>query len=243
MSKVFQALERVEGLRRRSAADVLAPRKRADGTSRPDSSDPAEYERLCAAILQARIAAPFKTMMVASPDHGEGGSTVAVGLAKALAARLRVVLVDANFRSPVLAERFHVEPALGLADVLSNLATVEAALTRTAIANLRLLGAGTATDQTFRQVRSGLPALIRQLAEASDVVIFDAPPVLPYADALILASQAERVVLVTHAERTQRGDLERAKDELERSGAAILGVVLNRKTSHAPPWLQRYLNL
>ncbi len=74
-------------------------------------------------------------------------------------------------------------------------------------------------------------------------MILDAPPVMPYADALTLASKVDRVVLVTHAEHTQRGHLERAKDELDKSGAAILGVVLNRKASHAPPWLQRRLNL
>jgi Mrp family chromosome partitioning ATPase len=67
--------------------------------------------------------------------------------------------------------------------------------------------------------------------------------VLPYADALTLASKVDRVILVTQADRTQRGHLERAKSELENAGGTILGVVLNRKASHAPPWLQRRLNL
>lgn len=84
--------------------------------------------------------------------------------------------------------------------------------------------------------------LLAQVAATADLVVVDAPPVMPYADALTLASKVERVVLVTHAEHTQRGHLEQAKGELDKSGAAFLGVVLNRIATHAPSWLQRRLN-
>jgi len=245
MSRVFQALERAERTRGGNGPGILA----AAGVSvngRRGSADVGEYERLGSKILHARSASPFTTLMVASPDHGEGTSTVAAGLARTLAerGRLRVLLVDANFRSPALSEMFHVDASAGLADALSGTGEPEPAIAETGVPGLRLMTVGGGTDASARLfLGARLPQLMEQVGRSSDIVVFDAPPVLPYADTLTLASKVERVILVTRAGRTQRGHLERAKDELEKSGATILGVVLNRKASHAPPWLQRCLNL
>lgn len=245
MSRVFQALERTEGLRGRKASGVLDAPQHRHQSGRPSPSDTGEFERLASAILQARTTAPFTTMMIASPHHGEGTSTVAVGLARILAGRLRVLLVDANFRSPGLTDLLpEARPAAGLVEALAGPAEVETIITETGVPGLRLVAAGAVDSESPRLLQtSRLAALMSQLAETTDMVILDAPPVMPYADALTLASRVERVVLVTQAEHTQRGHLERAKEELEKSGAAILGVVLNRTASHAPSWLQRRLNL
>jgi capsular exopolysaccharide synthesis family protein len=245
MSRVFQALERTEGLRRRKTSAVLDAPQQDHRSGRPSPSDTGEFERLAGAILQARAAEPFTTMMLASPHHGEGTSTVAVGLARILAGRLRVLLVDANFRSPSLSDLLpEAKLGAGLVEALAGSADVETIITETGVPGLRLVAAGAVDSESPRLLQtSRLALLMSQLAETTDVAILDAPPVMPYADALTLASRVERVVLVTHAEHTQRGHLERAKEELEKSGAAILGVVLNRTASHAPSWLQRRLNL
>lgn len=245
MSRVFQALERTEGLRRRKTSAVLDAPQQDHRSGRPSPSDTGEFERLAGAILQARAAEPFTTMMLASPHHGEGTSTVAVGLARILAGRLRVLLVDANFRSPSLSDLLpESEPGAGLVEALAGSVDVEAIITETGVPGLRLVAAGAVDSESPRLLQTlRLAPLMSQLAEAADLVILDAPPVMPYADALTLASRMERIVLVTQAEHTQRGHLERAKEELEKSGAGILGVVLNRTASHAPSWLQRRLNL
>ena len=115
MSKVYQALERAEGQRAKAApkaSPVLDDPREGNANGR-GPSDVGEYERLGTAILHARAAAPFKTVMVASPDHGEGTSTVAEGLALTLAerGRLSVLLVDANLRSPAADEMIHAYEA------------------------------------------------------------------------------------------------------------------------------------
>jgi len=248
MSKVYRALERAEGQRAKAApkAPPVLDDPREGNANGRGPSDVGEYERLGTAILHARAAAPFKTVMVASPDHGEGTSTVAEGLALTLAerGRLSVLLVDANLRSPAADETIHAEPVAGLTEVLAGETSIEAVIEDTETPNLRFVAAGGAVHGSARLLDTArLPALLAELATKNDVVIFDAPPVLPYADALTLASKVDRVILVTQAERTQRGHLERAKDELEQCGATILGVVLNRKASHAPPWLRRCFNL
>ncbi len=243
MSKIYQALEGVE---RGRAATVVERASAAGGLSDHPLSDAVEYERLASRIVHARSSAPFKTLMVASPDHGEGTSTVAVGLALTLAQRsgLRVLLVDANFRSPALAKRLHVEAAGGFAGALAGQASLDGRLAETDTPNLALVPAGLAAAGSARLLSGPrFAVLLDELAAMGDLIIFDAPPVLPYADALTLASKVDRVILVTQTDRTQRGHLERAKDELDKAGATILGVVLNRKTSHAPPWLQRRFNL
>ena len=162
-----------------------------------------------------------------------------------LARGLRVLLVDANFRSPGLADLLvGEEPRAGLAEALAGSADVEAIIAESRVPGLRVVTAGAVDSESPRLLQtSRLASLMSRLAESADVVILDAPPVMPYADALALASRVDRVVLVTQAEHTQRGHLERAKEELDKSGAAILGVVLNRTASHAPSWLQRRLNL
>ncbi len=242
MSKIYQALERSERVRADGATDRSAQRH-GNGHHHhvPDAS---EYERLGSKIIHTRAATPFQTIMVAAPDHGEGASTVAVGLASSLAQRtgLRVVLVDANFRHPLLAEMLHVEGTTGFADVLDGDADLDGAIVMTDTPGLALLPAGHAGARRLLDTPR-LAAVCEELRSQADVIIFDAPPVLPYADTLTLAAKVDRVVLVTRAERTQRGRLERATAELQTSGAAILGVVLNRKASHAPPWLERCFNL
>jgi len=246
MSRVFQALERTEELRRRQVAPVLGAAPRNGSATKPPSAvDAGEFERLAGAVLQARTTTPFATMLVACPHHGEGTSTVAVGLGMTLAGHLRVLLVDANFRSPSLADMLlEAQPQRGLVEMLSSEPDAEVAVVETSVPGLRLVAAGEVDSGSPRLLQTArFQRLMSLFADASDLVIVDAPPIMPYADTLTLASKVERVVLVTHAEHTQRGHLEQAKEELDKSGAAILGVVLNRKASHAPPWLQRRLNL
>jgi capsular exopolysaccharide synthesis family protein len=204
-----------------------------------------EYERLAARISHARAEASFKTMMVTSPAHGEGTSTVCVNLALTLADRgLNVLLVDANLRRPGLHAVFHLSQTEGLTDLIAEEAALAESVRDTDHAQLRLVTAGRpaasppALFETDRFAR-----LLDELRNKFDLTIVDAPPVLEYADALALASKVERVIVVVQSEETQLDHLERAKDELEKNGGAVLGIVLNRKRSYGPLRLQQYVNL
>jgi Mrp family chromosome partitioning ATPase len=74
-----------------------------------------------------------------------------------------------------------------------------------------------------------------------DFVIIDLPPVNRYADAAILAPKVDGVILVVEADRTPVADAENAKRSLDRVGARIFGVVLNRRRSYVPATLQALL--
>jgi non-specific protein-tyrosine kinase len=240
MSKMQPALARAASYAHTAAVSGV----RQSGSARVTEVD--EYERLASKILHARAASPFGTVMIVSPDHGEGSSTIAARLAESLSTRgqLSVVLLDANFRSPAPTEHHDIDAAVGLADVLSGAVVLETAVLDGGTPKLRLLAAGRVDDDAPRLLDSPrLTSVLEVLAAASDIVVIDGPPVLPYADALTLAARVDRVIVVTQADRTPRDRLERAAQELTAAGATILGAVLNRKASHAPPWLTRCLNL
>lgn len=252
MGKVYRALQRAEEELRAYKPDDITDTDKLDqpiaaGFHRPD--DPIslrEYERLATEIRRLQSEGSIKTMMLASCQHGEGSTTVAANLAFTLAegGKGPVLLVDANFRRPVLRQVFHTEQLVGLTELVSKEATWEGAVKETATSNLYLLTAGkppSTPTQLFEQNR--FTDLVEEFRSEFDLTIFDAPPLLAYADALPLAAKVDRVILVAQAERTRGDLLERAKNELEKSGARIFGVVLNRKKSYGPRWLQRYFDL
>jgi hypothetical protein len=84
--------------------------------------------------------------------------------------------------------------------------------------------------------------VMETLSEEADLVIIDSPPVLSVADAAILANAADGVLLVADAGRTRREMARRAKDSLERAGANLFGMVLNRMTKQTSGYYYYYYN-
>jgi Mrp family chromosome partitioning ATPase len=82
--------------------------------------------------------------------------------------------------------------------------------------------------------------LLQVLNQEAEMVIVDSPPVLSVADAAILANAADGVVLVADAGRTRREMARRAKESLERAGANLLGMVLNRMTRQTSGYYYYY---
>jgi capsular exopolysaccharide synthesis family protein len=184
--------------------------------------------------------------MLTSSIHGEGTTTVAANLAVTLATResLSILLVDANFRQPALSRRFRTDAAGGLTELLFKEASWEAVVKETGQSNLCLIEARKPPSNLTQFFELGrFEEMLEEFRNEFDLTLFDAPPLLTYAETLALASKVDRVLLVAQAERTRGDLLAQSKEELERIGAKIFGVVLNRKKSYGPRWLQRYFNL
>ncbi len=148
----------------------------------------------------------------------------------------RVVLVDANLRSPSQHKALDIARSDGLTDVLAG----DAALNSAVISNLRsgfsLLASGRSaatrpqnlfTQSTFRDVMSTLQAEF-------DWVIIDSPPATAFPDAACLAGAAGGADLVLPAESTRWEVAEEAKNVLHRSGIEIVSAVLNRRRYYIP---------
>lgn len=171
---------------------------------------------------------PLRTLIVTSPSAGEGKTSTAANLAIALAqAGERVVLVDADLRRARVAEMFGLEGSVGLTNVIRRQMTVQEALQGWQD-TVAILASGPLPPNPSEILGSqSMTALIDELAALADIVIFDAPPVLPVTDAVVLATQVDGVLVVARHGRTQRSLAAEAHRRLQGVGAHIVGFVLN----------------
>jgi len=212
----------------------------------PKSSVAEAYRSLQTNIGFAQAARKRHTLLFTSTGPLEGKSITAANCAVALAQMgKKVLLIESDLRRPVLHRMFGLAKDPGLADILvGNLKWQEAQKTVTdmilgemgledilktpGIENLSIITSGSLPPNPLEILN--LPAmeeLIRELKGEFDVLIFDSPPILPVADAVVLGSKLEGTVLVYRAGRTARGALRRAKALLDSVKANVLGIVLN----------------
>jgi len=173
---------------------------------------------------------PIRTLVVTSPGAEEGKSTVLANLAVVLAqGGKRVILADCDLRRPTQHTLFGLDNTAGLTTMMvDETAQSEPPLRRTSVDGLRVLPAGPSPPNPAellgsRRMKEAMAALIEQ----TDLLLFDAPPVLAVTDALVLAVQADGVLLVVKAGSTKREHVQQAKERLERVNARIVGSVLN----------------
>ncbi len=191
-------------------------------------SPAAEAYRSLAANLQFSYAdRQLQTVGITSAAAGEGKSTTVANLAIALAeGGRRVIVIDADLRRPSLHTLFGVDRQEGL----SNLWLVEQAqlpLLDTAAPGVRLLAAGGAPSNPLEVLASRRFDQVLALARAeADFVLVDTAPAGVLADAAVLAPRLDGMLLVVSAGRTKRDLARRAREQLERVNANLLGVVL-----------------
>ncbi|QMU97421.1 polysaccharide biosynthesis tyrosine autokinase [Microbacterium esteraromaticum] len=167
--------------------------------------------------------------VVSSSRQGEGKSTVAANLALAFGeAGYRAALIDADLRRPRVATLFGIEGAIGLSDVLIGRIGVQDAMVRWGRNRMFVMPAGTIPPNPAELLGSGaMERLLDDLRAAFDVVILDAPPVLPVTDAAVLTRLATGVLLVAAAESTTLDDLASAAQRFTGT-ERVLGSVVTK---------------
>lgn len=204
----------------------------------------AAYERIVQRLLAHRRAKRENVYLVVSAVAGEGASTVARNLARAIGndQSERVVLVDANLRTPTVHHAFDLPRAGGLTDALTGAVSLTDAVVTDPSSGVAVLTSGSPTDSPPQLLsHSAFHSLVAALRAEFDWVILDGPPVTSYPDAASLASVAGGAILVVRAERTRWEVAEEAKRVLENSDTDILGAVLNRRKYHIPSYIYRKL--
>ncbi len=178
------------------------------------------------------------TIMVTSAGPEEGKTTTATNLAITMAhAGNRTLLIDADLRKPRIHQVFGIKHTLGLSNLLADSTDIAASLHKTEIANLMVMTSGPIPPNPSELLGSQrMKKLLIALRENFEKVIIDCPPIISVADASILATQVDGVVIVVKAGRTSRVILRRAKKKLEDVRGRIFGVILNavdvRKSSY-----------
>lgn len=170
----------------------------------------------------------LRTLVITSAGAGEGKTTTVVNLATSIAqGGERVVVVDADLRRASVAEVLGLEGSVGLSSVIARQVSLPDAVQRWNDL-FAVLPAGQLPPNPSELVGSQrMVAVLEELLAEYDVVLLDTPPVLPVTDAVALATQADGVLLVARAGRTQRQNLAEARRRLDGVGAQVVGCVLN----------------
>lgn len=182
------------------------------------------------AIRMASIGRPLRSLLVTSAQVGEGKTFVAANLAISFAqAGKRVVLVDTDLRRPEIHKLFGLRHEPGFTNLLVEELSIGQVLRPTRVPNLQILPCGTFAPNPAELLSSEqASALLGRLANEADLVIYDSSPATTVSDALMIASQVDGVVQVVSARGTHIKIVQRCKELLERSGASVVGAVLNR---------------
>jgi non-specific protein-tyrosine kinase len=174
---------------------------------------------------------PAKTILVTSPSPSEGKSVSMANLAIVLAqSGIKVIVVDTDLRRPVTHKIFNLPNRFGLSDALiQGTSQLHDYYQSVGIDNLCVLTSGPLPPNPAELLASSrMSDLISQLRSEADIVLFDSPPALLVADAAILGTRVDGVILVNDAGRTRSNESRRATEELRRVHANLLGVILNR---------------
>jgi capsular exopolysaccharide synthesis family protein len=171
-----------------------------------------------------------KVIVVTSSLPGEGKSTTAVNLAVTLTqAGQKVALVECDLRRPLIADRLELDGAIGTTSVLIGKVSAQDVMQQYAETSLDVMVCGQIPPNPSELLQSqAMEMLLLDLRQRYDVVILDAPPLLPVTDAALLATRADGAVVVVSHGRTTRDQLSTAIDRLESVDATTLGVVVNQ---------------
>jgi capsular exopolysaccharide synthesis family protein len=181
-------------------------------------------------ILLSPIAGAARALAVTSTSAGEGKTLIASQLAASMAmAGRRVLLIDADLRRPQLHQMFKVPISPGLSDLLTGDADPTEALAASSLRGLYLLPAGSNVANMNNALDSQrLTQLIETYSNDFDVILLDCPPVMPVADATIIANAAGSVLFVVGSGTTSRSHAQVALDRLASVQVHVVGVVINK---------------
>jgi len=180
-------------------------------------------------LYQMRETRPLKSVLVTSAMPGEGKTFICANLAYAFARHTdrRVLLLDADLRSPCLHTLLGAPAEPGLTSYLSGQAGLQQILQRGPHENLFLISGGKATPDPAELLATGkLKNLLAQLAPHFDWILLDSPAAAPVSDALEIAGWCDGVLLVVQGGKTPYDLAQGVTREFREKH--LLGVVLNR---------------
>ncbi len=216
--------------------DPDAPKKPLVVVTAPSSVRAEAFRQLRTNLQFVDIEHPLRSVVFTSSVPGEGKSTTTCNLAITLAqAGLRVVLVEGDLRRPRIADYMGMEGAVGLTSVLLGRTSLDEALQPWGDGALQVLASGPLPPNPSELLGSqGMQDLLRDLEQRVDIVLIDAPPLLPVTDAAVLGALTSGVVILIRSNETRREQLTRAVATVNAVGATLLGGVLNMVPTKGP---------
>lgn len=198
--------------------------------SNPRSPIAEAYRALRTNLEFSNLDKSLRALLVTSAGAEEGKSTTLANLAVTIAqSGKRVILVDADLRRPTQHQIFELKNNVGLTDMARDDALLAAPpLQDSGVPNLQILTSGQLPPNPAEILGSKrMSDILAALLERADLILFDAPPVLAVTDAVVLSAKMDGVLLVVSAGKTKRENAKKARAQLEKINARILGAVVN----------------
>lgn len=188
------------------------------------------YRTLRTNVQFTSVDSKTKKIMITSSGPREGKSTTAANLAVSMAQSGKsVLLIDADMRNPTQHKLFGLSNMEGLSVSLVQDQGSRAFIQATEVSGVSVLPGGPIPPNPAELVGSKrMKHLIADLSGQFDVVLIDTPPIIAVTDAAIIAQEVDGVILVLASGEVNKDFALRAKDQLEKVGAKILGAVLNK---------------
>lgn len=171
-----------------------------------------------------------RVVIVTSTIPKEGKSSVAsnYAMSEAIAGK-KVLIVDCDIRRPRAHTSFGIEVTKGLSDVLAGEANIEDIIMKNVEENLDLIPAkyykGNVTEMFLSK---NISHYLEKLRTMYDVIVLDTAPLTVATDAVLLAEHGDGIIYVVAYDMVTRKELEHAKKLIDRSGANLYGVVMNK---------------
>lgn len=202
----------------------------------PKSIQAEQYRAFRTNMLAMEKGRGSRAIAITSSMKGEGKSLSAVNIAICLAEapRLRVCLLDTDFRAPRIGALLGLGRGPGLSDLLLDDRELGDVLCETKVRDLCVIRAGREPRNPAELLGSDrVGDLLATLKTEFTHIICDTPPVNPYTDAAVLGARMDGVLLVVRMGKTNREQAERAKNILERARNNVIGTFLTEVASDA----------
>ncbi len=195
-----------------------------------DSRVAEAYRMIRTAVIFGVPKHQARTVLVTSPAAVDGKSTLVSNLAIAMAQTgQKTLILEADFRKPMQRKIFEVDHRdVGLSTILAGMTTSAEAIQPTGVDSLELLLCGPDVPNPSEMLNSDRFAqLLEILSDRYDRIIIDSPPIMPVADARILAAICDITLLVLRAQKSTKKISLQTRDGLVGVGACVLGAVVN----------------
>lgn len=189
----------------------------------------------------ASVDKSLKTILVTSPGPSEGKTTVATNLAVVMAqANKRVILLEGDLRRPRLHQALNMSNQVGLSEVFRGQLDIRDVARYSKVKDLAVITSGSLPPNPAELLGSAkMTRILSRLEESASLVVIDSPPFV-VSDATVLAAKVDGVVLVIQPGRTHAEAARVMLEQLNRAGARVIGVVLNRIPRKSPDYYGGY---
>jgi non-specific protein-tyrosine kinase len=175
---------------------------------------------------------PLRTILVTGAEAADGKTTIATNLASIFSqSGKRVMLLDCDLRRPRVHRFFNLQNRVGMSDLFRDTLNLDAVTQKWANSNatsIAVITSGSLPPNPSELLGSKkMDQILTEIASRADVIVIDSPPSL-VADAQVLASKVDGVLLVVQPGKTHAGAARAIREQLDRAGARIIGVVFNR---------------